>query len=41
MAARLADELALMANWLEVSGVQVLPKGTLAGDLAAAIPPDG
>lgn len=41
VAARLADELALMANWLEVSGVQVLPKGTLAGDLAAAIPPDG
>lgn len=41
VAARLADELALMANWLEVSGVQVLPKGTLAGDLAAAIPPAG
>jgi uncharacterized protein YcaQ len=41
VAARLASELALMADWLDVSGVQVLPKGTLAGDLAAAVKADG
>jgi uncharacterized protein YcaQ len=32
----LADELRLMAAWLELESVKVIPRGDLAGALAAA-----
>lgn len=37
VAARLAAELTTMAQWLGLSGVVVLPKGTLASELARAV----
>lgn len=37
VAAELADELALMAGWLELDRVEVVPSGDLAADLAAAV----
>ncbi|WP_375426574.1 winged helix-turn-helix domain-containing protein [uncultured Friedmanniella sp.] len=37
VATELADELALMAGWLGLSGVQVLPRGDLAAPLEHAV----
>lgn len=37
VAAELADELALTAQWLELDGVEVMPRGDLAPDLAKAV----
>jgi uncharacterized protein YcaQ len=37
VADELADELALMAGWLELERVEVVPRGDLAVDLAAAV----
>jgi uncharacterized protein len=37
VAAELADELRLMADWMELEDVAVVDRGDLAGDLAAAV----
>jgi uncharacterized protein len=37
VAAELADELALVAEWLGLDGVAVAPRGDLSGELAAAV----
>jgi uncharacterized protein YcaQ len=37
----LAEELALMAGWLGLDGVTVVPRGELAGPLEAAVAPGG
>jgi uncharacterized protein YcaQ len=38
VAAELAAELATAASWLGLDGVQVMPRGDLTADLAAAVP---
>jgi uncharacterized protein YcaQ len=37
VAPELAAELALMASWLGLAGVVVMPRGDLAGALARAV----
>ena len=39
VAAELAEELALVAEWLGLDGVAVAPRGDLSGELAAAMSP--
>jgi uncharacterized protein YcaQ len=37
VAAELAEELAVTAGWLGLGGVEVMPRGDLAADLARAV----
>jgi uncharacterized protein YcaQ len=41
VAAELADELRLMADWMELDDVAVVDRGDLAADLTAAVPGPG